>query len=564
MKLVYLNVSYNYLTNLEKGQFSCLKKLQILSLENNKINHIEDFAFDGLPKLEVLNLQNNNLFSITEFTFGNLFSLRRLNLYENKIDTFCEKAFQDLGNLIELQFSYDEWKDIYFWETILSSLTHLSANSPDVITEEFFYYNFPQLQVLEIDAPLPNLKCIDSQFSKVKELHFRNILSFNFHCGEKPWNPLLNFTNLEKLYYFANLQDYSDLTLANALKNAPLKFLYLQDTEKLIQYGRINVYEMFQGLSQLRVLHLRNSGIENLDSKDIFRDSDKLEILIIENQNIQEINETVFSWMPNLKYIHLLQTTFSCSCKFSGLLSWLESGTKVSINFPNQECQINQKSFNLVSFIHSNCHTDLDLIMFVVTFAFTVLFLCTSLFYESIWWYILYLIYTVKCLLNHRHQDGHIYEYDVFISYNTHNELWVTEKLLPNLEQNGPPFFRVCIHNRDFEVGRDIVENIMDSIYNSRWTVCVITRSYLQSNWCSLEMRMAMYRLLVESKDSLILVFLDRISKEELQHYHRLTKLLDKKTYLDWPSDESGQQLFWARLRKVIAKSGRRISIKES
>ena len=44
---------------------------------------------------------------------------------------------------------------------------------------------------------------------------------------------------------------------------------------------------------------------------------------------------------------------------------------------------------------------------------------------------------------------GHIY--DVFVSYSQADHQWVTEDLLPELEQKNPKL-RVCIHERDFKV----------------------------------------------------------------------------------------------------------------
>ncbi|KAJ0063841.1 hypothetical protein NL108_012526, partial [Boleophthalmus pectinirostris] len=38
---------------------------------------------------------------------------------------------------------------------------------------------------------------------------------------------------------------------------------------------------------------------------------------------------------------------------------------------------------------------------------------------------------------------------------------------------------------------KPIVENIADAIYGSRKTICVISRRYLQSEWCSKEMQLA-------------------------------------------------------------------------
>ncbi|KAM9316866.1 toll-like receptor 12 [Gastrophryne carolinensis] len=550
MSLIHLNASFNYLLRLERRQFACLKNLKTLSLENNRINQIEEFTFYGLGQLLILNLQQNNLFCIDKI-MSNLSSLTQLDLYDNKINTFTQNNLDDLWRVQNLGLTFDSLAYAFLGNFANSSVRHLSVKAQ---TLEMLP-NAQTLERLEIDAAYIN-SCV--MLAHVKELHLRNTVRFT--CPQKPMSPLRNFTSLKKLYYKGNKHHSSHFFLNNTLKLIPsLNFLYLQNTDKGIKKGMIKVHGMFQGLSRLKVLHLKNSGIDRLDSKDLFNDLREIEFLIVEKQNMQAVTKTAFESLDNLKYIYFLKTTFPCSCKLSGLLSWLEFDTSLSIiNFHNQECLINQNALNLVSFLRNNCKTNLELILFVASYVFTLLFLCMSLFYESIWWNIRYVVFTVECWLNHKKAQM-IYQYDVFVSYNKHNEPWVAEQLLPKLELNGPPFFKVCIHNRDFEIGKAIVDNIMDSIYNSRWTVCVITHSYLHSNWCSLEMRMAMYRLLAESKDSLVLIFLDKLSREELQHYHRLTKLLDKKTYLQWPDDDKGQQLFWARLRKVIAKTGRKV-----
>ncbi|KAM9308464.1 LOW QUALITY PROTEIN: toll-like receptor 12 [Gastrophryne carolinensis] len=557
MQLIYFNVSHNYITSLQNKQFICLKHLRILALQNNRIRDIAESAFHHLNQLQVLNLQYNNLLVIDKLTFTNLFVLRQINLYGNRIQDFHSTALQHLYDLEYIGLTFHEMLDLFPLIFMPRSVKHISVKATFLQLLDNIGESFPILKSLEMDSPNIIITC--SKFSHAKELHLKNIVSFR--CESTEESPFLNFTSVEKLYYTGQQEDFSDSTLSNALKYLPsLKFLSLQDTEKMVKYGHLNVHDMFQGLSHLKVLHLKNSGIEHWDSKDITRDFHELEFLFIENQSIEKLKVSIFDSMPKLEHIYFLQTMFPCSCEFSELLSWLESGTRVSIiNFHQQKCQINKNSTNLISFLQSNCQTKWDLIMFLVTFHFTLMFLCASLFFESIWWYFLYIVYTVKCWINHRQQDKGQYDYDAFVSYNTHDEPWVLHKFLPYLELNGPPFFKLCIHNRDFEIGKYIVDNIMDSIYNSRWTVCIISRKYLHSNWCSLEMRMATYRLLAESKDSLILIFIDKISREELQHYHRLTKLMDKKTYLDWPEDENGQQLFWARLRKVIAKSGRKL-----
>lgn len=41
--------------------------------------------------------------------------------------------------------------------------------------------------------------------------------------------------------------------------------------------------------------------------------------------------------------------------------------------------------------------------------------------------------------------------------------------------------------------GRAIIDNITDAIYGSRKTICVISRRYLESEWCSREIQVARY-----------------------------------------------------------------------
>ncbi|XP_006799327.2 toll-like receptor 13 [Neolamprologus brichardi] len=145
-------------------------------------------------------------------------------------------------------------------------------------------------------------------------------------------------------------------------------------------------------------------------------------------------------------------------------------------------------------------------------------------------------------------EDPH--QYDAFISYNTHDEPWVIDTLLPKLE--GEQGWRLCLHHRDFEPGKPIIDNITDAIYGSRKTICVISHKYLESEWCSREIQAASFRLFDEQKDILILVFLEDIPSYLLSPYHRMRKMLKKKTYLSWPRAAENIELFWEKLRQAL------------
>ncbi|KYO20158.1 toll-like receptor 22 isoform B [Alligator mississippiensis] len=145
------------------------------------------------------------------------------------------------------------------------------------------------------------------------------------------------------------------------------------------------------------------------------------------------------------------------------------------------------------------------------------------------------------------------YDYDAFVSYNTEDEKWVINDLLPKLEDEY--HWKLCLHHRDFEPGRSILDNIVDNIYGSRKTICVITRHYLESEWCSKEIQVASFRLFDEHEDVLVLIFLEDIPAGYLSPYHRMRKLIKKKTYLAWPQEKEKIPLFWLKLHMALKTS---------
>ncbi|XP_047206553.1 toll-like receptor 13 isoform X2 [Girardinichthys multiradiatus] len=100
--------------------------------------------------------------------------------------------------------------------------------------------------------------------------------------------------------------------------------------------------------------------------------------------------------------------------------------------------------------------------------------------------------------------------------------------------------------------GKPITDNITDAIYGSRKTICVISRRYLESEWCSREVQIASFRLFDEQRDVLILIFLEDIPTYLLSPFHRMRKLLKKQTYLSWPRAADHPEVFWEKLRKAL------------
>ncbi|XP_076854560.1 toll-like receptor 13 [Brachyhypopomus gauderio] len=148
-----------------------------------------------------------------------------------------------------------------------------------------------------------------------------------------------------------------------------------------------------------------------------------------------------------------------------------------------------------------------------------------------------------------KNQKCQCFQYNAFISYNTHDELWVMRELVPQLE--GEQGWRLCLHHRDFQPGKPI-DNIVDGMYGSHKTICVISGHYLESEWCSREIQVASFRLFDEKNDVFILMFLEDIPTHQLSPYYRVRSLVKKHTYLSWPKSQQDTQDFWQKLRAVL------------
>lgn len=60
------------------------------------------------------------------------------------------------------------------------------------------------------------------------------------------------------------------------------------------------------------------------------------------------------------------------------------------------------------------------------------------------------------------------------------------------------------------------------------------------------------FRLFDEQKDVLILVFLEDIPARLLSPFHRMRKLLKRRTYLSWPQAAAHPDIFWEKLRQAL------------
>ncbi|KAF4520265.1 hypothetical protein B566_EDAN010732, partial [Ephemera danica] len=141
-------------------------------------------------------------------------------------------------------------------------------------------------------------------------------------------------------------------------------------------------------------------------------------------------------------------------------------------------------------------------------------------------------------------------EFDAFVSYCAADRAWVMDKLVPTLE---PPLgqYTLCLHERDFRLGTYIMDNIMENIEKSRRVLFVLSNSFLDSEWCKWELRMATHRIFERSaSDFLVLLELERLQRERVSLSLRV--LLATRTYLEW--NQNKPEVFWSRLKQTLGK----------
>jgi hypothetical protein len=84
------------------------------------------------------------------------------------------------------------------------------------------------------------------------------------------------------------------------------------------------------------------------------------------------------------------------------------------------------------------------------------------------------------------------FTYDAFISYNQNDSDWVETVLQPRLERAG---LRLCLPDRDFELGAARIVNMENAVARSRKTLLILTPNWSTSQWSEFE------GLLVQSSD---------------------------------------------------------------
>ncbi|GIX95172.1 protein toll [Caerostris extrusa] len=133
-------------------------------------------------------------------------------------------------------------------------------------------------------------------------------------------------------------------------------------------------------------------------------------------------------------------------------------------------------------------------------------------------------------------------DFDAFISFSYKDQDLVIQELIEVIEEKDPDI-RLCLHYKHFLPGEFIQRNIRKAMVCYKRTVLVLSRSFLESQWCLLEFKLAHTQALRDHVPCIIVIKLADLPKE-IQLY------LKNTTYLTW-----GEKHFWNHLLYVLPRS---------
>ncbi|XP_039676808.1 toll-like receptor 13 [Perca fluviatilis] len=518
----------NHIAKLDRCIFESLNDLKVLDMSDNLLWTFGGAFKIGLKKLEFLDLSNNFVLILEKGDFQSLGSLKYLDVVSTHTGRVKHKAFDGLNNLGNLSVSLS-----LEFENKFRGLQQLENLTTYFIIDSF-------------KGPQPNYY---KAFFHLKSMKFLTVICEGYHTGfpfDIPIEMIQAMKHLEDFTaenFYISPPDVDTFQFNRQLKSLTIRQTDLSDLDP----------GLFQPMPHLRVLDFSTSKIKSLDF--LFQANlSALRCLKLSDNEITVINETVFQFLPALTYLDLQNNPFTCDCSNAGFIQWVQNNNQTQVvNAYQYTCSfpVAEQGNKLLDFDILSCWMDISFLCFISSICLVVLTLLASFIYHFLRWQLAYAYHLFRAFLydNRKKKAGARHLYDAFISYNVDNEAWVYQEMLPALE--GEQGWRLCLHHRDFQPGKPIVENITDAIYGSRKTICVITRRYLQSEWCSREIQMASFRLFDEQKDVLVLLFLEEIPAHQLSPYYRMRKLVKKRTYLSWP--QAGQHTgVWQNVGRAL------------
>lgn len=338
--------------------------------------------------------------------------------------------------------------------------------------------------------------------------------------------------------------------------------------------------DTFTGLKRLAVLHLENNEIERFDGSEFgtvenlrelylqhnaighidnatFEPLKSLQVLRLDHNRLYDYDVWILSANARLTELYLSDNPWSCDCPFvrsfrrymtapgsrvvdaAAVSCRADDGvtTAVTVNIRNQndtECVSFFRSFIENGFVR-------DVLPVALTAACTVLAVVLVLY--------LIVAYREECRAWVHHKCGFRICHktvpfdddrmlDAYVAYSLKDDGFVAQMLAPGLE----PGYRVGLHYRDFNVSSFVADTIVEAIESSKRTVLVVSKNFVESEWCRFEFKSALHEGLKDKTTRLIVVALGEIQPKDVDP--ELRAYMKSAVHVNW-----GDRMFWEKLK---------------
>ncbi|XP_070532915.1 toll-like receptor 2 [Ptychodera flava] len=556
-----LTLSHNQLINplVAENAFWGLKELRKLDLSFNSLLEVPYLALfkdqSCNCKLTNVRLNENQIRMLKENTLKDFGNIETFDLRKTLVGDSSANGFRSMTSLKDLKLTGNRFSQLGSLVGVLSNLTtlvHLDLSENEFVEGQ---YNdtlslsmLHQLKCLKLSDYGADLRLL-TDVQSIEELHLVNPQGYDMVLSWKK-NKLF-FPNL-LILHISGSQMSLDRDMLSSMPS--LTILELQN-------NRIDVLDRdaLAGLVSLEHLDLTYNDIKEISGHawrlpslhTLYLPGNKL--LAIEEDDIDR------KYLPSLRYVDFSKNSFACHCNLVWFRNWIASDKIVDLlNYHTFTCTSpsSPRGVMLVrdfdpSTLACQSLTHVYLAVGLALFAILVAVIAvTGVYYR---WHIKYAIFLIRCKVKgYARIPDPEKDYDAFISFNSGDEEWVQHTLVPHLEENCNTQFKICVHYKDFIPGKAIIDNILDSIENSRKTVLVLSPNFVKSEWCHFEMQMAHHRLFEDRRDVVVLLLLEPIPDKDTPRM--LRKLLLKRSYITWPKKEQGpaRQLFWAQLESAL------------
>nr|XP_056711688.1 toll-like receptor 2 [Euleptes europaea] len=504
----------------------------------NQLHELEvvDSTFSGVGRMRGM----SGLHSV-----GALEVLTIRNLTIDQFFSFTD--FSDVAHLVDkiVRLTIENAK-VYLVPPNLSQSFHsleyldLSVNLLQDLTVQFSFSGnaFPKLQTLNISRnAFSDLGAIAKSIAHLVNLTTLDVSWNNFGRmpGSCTWPQSLKFLNI------------------SGCKISRLTTCIPQSLE-VLDVSNNNLNDFRLSLPQLRELYIKNNKLTTLPDAAFIP---SVRFMEMRENKLMDFSKEQLGKFAQLEMLDTCHNSFRCSCEFLSFVQSQEGIAKVLAGWPeNYICDspttAKGKQIQVAQLSLTECHRTLVVSLICILMLVMLMVVAILCYKLHAIWYIKMTWAWLQAKRKPRRDHNKEICYDAFVSYSEHDSEWVENVMVQELEQANPPF-KLCLHKRDFMPGKWIVDNIIDSIEKSYKTLFVLSEHFVQSEWCKYELDFSHFRLFDENNDAAILILLEPIPEQTVpKRFCKLRKLMNTKTYLEWPRDDKHQPIFWFNLRAAL------------